>query len=102
MAPEYATILAFDVKVSREAREVAAESGVNIFTADIIYHLTDQWEKYIEDVMETRKRNTVRAHDLAVPCAVRCFASMPSLTPASPPVTATCDSQPRPVRPCSP
>ena len=59
-SPEYATILAFDVKVTREARDVAQDEGVNIFTADIIYHLTDQWERFMAALMETRKRDTVR------------------------------------------
>ena len=59
-SPEYATILAFDVKVTREARDVAQDEGVNIFTADIIYHLTDQWERFMGALMETRKRDTVR------------------------------------------
>jgi translation initiation factor 5B len=40
--PEYATILAFDVPIEREARDYAAEMGVRIFTADIIYHLFNE------------------------------------------------------------
>jgi translation initiation factor IF-2 len=39
---KYAVILAFDVPVSKEAREMAAEYNVRVFTADIIYHLFDQ------------------------------------------------------------
>ena len=35
--PEFATILAFDVDVEKEAREHAVEMGVRIFTADIIF-----------------------------------------------------------------
>lgn len=34
---EYATILAFDVKVTPEAADFAEENGIKIFTADIIY-----------------------------------------------------------------
>ncbi len=41
---KYAVILAFDVSVSKEARELAEEFGVRIFTADIIYHLFDQFK----------------------------------------------------------
>jgi hypothetical protein len=37
----YATILAFDVKVERDAQELADSLGVKIFQADIIYHLFD-------------------------------------------------------------
>jgi translation initiation factor 5B len=40
--PEYATILAFDVRIDADARAYAEETGVRIFTADIIYHLFDQ------------------------------------------------------------
>lgn len=39
---KFAVILAFDVAVTKEAREMAQEFNVRIFTADIIYHLFDQ------------------------------------------------------------
>ena len=39
---KYAVILAFDVKVEREAQEMADREGVKIFQADIIYHLFDR------------------------------------------------------------
>ncbi|KAK4531209.1 hypothetical protein CCYA_CCYA07G2066 [Cyanidiococcus yangmingshanensis] len=55
--PEYAVILAFDVKVEREAREEAENLGVQIFTADIIYHLFDHFRKYMEQVKERKKRD---------------------------------------------
>ena len=44
----WAVILAFDVKVEREAQEMADAQGVKIFTADIIYHLFDSFMKYRE------------------------------------------------------
>eukprot|EP00798_Chlamydomonas_sp_ICE-L_P031196 gene31196-6343_t len=40
---KFAVILAFDVPVGRDARDLAEEMGVKIFTADIIYHLFDQF-----------------------------------------------------------
>merc|ERR1719213_1451641 len=40
--PQYAVILAFDVKVNQEARLEADRQKVKIMTADIIYHLFDQ------------------------------------------------------------
>ena len=42
-AKKYAVILAFDVPVAKEARELSEEFNVKIFTADIIYHLFDQF-----------------------------------------------------------
>ena len=53
--PEYATILAFDVNVEREARDHANEMGVRIFTADIIYHLFDQFTRFMEELAEKRR-----------------------------------------------
>lgn len=44
--PQWAVILAFDVKVEREAQEMADSLGVTIFTADIIYHLFDRFIKH--------------------------------------------------------
>ena len=47
---KYGCILAFDVPVTKEAREMAEELGVRIFTADIIYHLFDQFSAYLKQV----------------------------------------------------
>lgn len=69
--PEYATILAFDVRVDPEAIEYAEECGVRIFTADIIYHLFDQFTAYMNELMEKR-----RAEALAIavhPCILKIF-----------------------------
>lgn len=53
--PEFATILAFDVDVEREAREHAQEMGVRIMTADIIYHLFDQFTRFMDDLTAKRR-----------------------------------------------
>jgi len=53
--PEFATILAFDVDINREATEHASEVGVRIFTAEIIYHLFDQFTRFMEDLTERRR-----------------------------------------------
>ncbi len=42
----FAVILCFDVKVDKEAQDIAEELGVRIFKADIIYHLFDQFTAY--------------------------------------------------------
>lgn len=54
--PEFATILAFDCSVDAEAREMAEEENVRIFTADIIYHLFDQFTSYMARLREERKK----------------------------------------------
>jgi len=52
---EYACILAFDVKVTPEAREFADENNIRIFTANIIYHLFDEFTLYVEECRKERK-----------------------------------------------
>lgn len=55
---DYATILAFDVKVTPEARAAAESLGVRIFTADIIYHLTDQFDAYLKQTLQAKQDAT--------------------------------------------
>ncbi|CBI18548.3 unnamed protein product, partial [Vitis vinifera] len=66
---EYATILAFDVKVTPEARELADDMGVKIFIADIIYHLFDQFKAYIDNLKEEKKREA--ADEAVFPCVLK-------------------------------
>ncbi|XP_027148189.1 eukaryotic translation initiation factor 5B-like isoform X2 [Coffea eugenioides] len=66
---EYATILAFDVRVTPEARELADELGVKIFCADIIYHLFDQFKAYIDNLKEEKKKEA--ADDAVFPCVLK-------------------------------
>lgn len=61
--PQYAVILAFDVKVEREAQDLADHVGVKIFTADIIYHLFDKFIGY-RDELKLKKREEFK--DIAV------------------------------------
>jgi len=64
--PEFATILAFDVPVTKEATQMAEELNVRIFTADIIYHLFDQFTAYMEKV-KADKREAASQH-VNFPC----------------------------------
>lgn len=65
----YATILAFDVKVERDAQELADSLGVKIFQADIIYHLFDKFMAYREELKQ-KKREEFRS--IAVfPCKMK-------------------------------
>ncbi|XP_019716239.1 eukaryotic translation initiation factor 5B isoform X2 [Hippocampus comes] len=53
--PQYAVILAFDVKVEREGQEMADAFGVRIFSAEIIYHLFDAFTKYRDDYKKSKQ-----------------------------------------------
>lgn len=67
-AKEYAVMLCFDVKVDKEAAAYAADVGVKIFTADIIYHLFDDFTKHMAALTEQRKEE---AKLLAIfPCVI--------------------------------
>lgn len=67
--PEYATILAFDTTIDAEAREMAEESNVRIFSADIIYHLFDQFTAYMNGLREVRK--TEAQNVVVFPCVLK-------------------------------
>jgi translation initiation factor 5B len=54
--PEFATILAFDVKITKDAETMAESMGVKIFPARIIYHLFDMFTKYMDDVKKNAKK----------------------------------------------
>ncbi|EGT44666.1 hypothetical protein CAEBREN_04552 [Caenorhabditis brenneri] len=66
---EYACILAFDVKVEREAQIFADHEGVKVFQADIIYHLQDAFLKYREELKEKARREN--EHLAIFPCKLR-------------------------------
>lgn len=57
-AREYAVMLCFDVKVDKEAQLYADENGIKIFTADIIYHLFDDFTKHMAQLQEKRKEES--------------------------------------------
>jgi len=65
---EFATILAFDVKIDKDAREYAEENGIKIFEADIIYHLFDQFTEYCEQCSDDRK--TAQGAKAVFPCVL--------------------------------
>lgn len=68
-AKKFGVILAFDVPVTKEARELAEDLGVQVFTADIIYHLFDQFTAYLKRMKEEEQE---AAKDKAVfPCVLR-------------------------------
>lgn len=67
--PLYAVILAFDVKVERDAQDLADREGLTIFTADIIYHLFDKFTAYTEDYKQKQKEK--HKHIAVFPCKIR-------------------------------
>ncbi|TKR78187.1 hypothetical protein L596_019037 [Steinernema carpocapsae] len=66
---EFACILAFDVRVEREAQIFADKENVKIFQADIIYHLEDAFLKYKEELRQKRRREN--EHLAIFPCRLR-------------------------------
>jgi len=52
----WAVILAFDVRIERDAQEMADSLGVKIFSADIIYHLFDSFLQHRQVYLFIRER----------------------------------------------
>ncbi|CAH2063562.1 unnamed protein product, partial [Iphiclides podalirius] len=75
---QFATILAFDVKIERDAQELADQLGVKIFAADIIYHLFDKFTAYREELKQ-RKREEFK-HIAVFPCKLKVPHSFYHLT----------------------
>ncbi|RFU78400.1 eukaryotic translation initiation factor 5b [Trichoderma arundinaceum] len=68
-APDYAVMLCFDVKVDKEAQAYADEQNIKVFTADIIYHLFDNFTKHMDEMLEKKKEESKM---LAVfPCVLK-------------------------------
>ncbi|KAG9287698.1 hypothetical protein G9A89_004101 [Geosiphon pyriformis] len=68
-AKELAVVLCFDVKVDKEAQELADEFGIKIFKADIIYHLFDQFTAYNKDILEQKRKD--QAPQAIFPCILK-------------------------------
>lgn len=66
---KYTVILAFDVKIERDAQEMADSMKVKIFQADIIYHLFDRFTEYQEE-LKRQKREEFK-HLAVFPCKIR-------------------------------
>lgn len=68
-AREYAVMLCFDVKVEKEAEDLAEELGMKIFTADIIYHLFDRFVEYNQAMLEQKRKD--QAAQAVFPCVLK-------------------------------
>lgn len=67
---EYGVILAFDVKVTPEAQQEADHLGIKIMTAEIIYHLFDQFQAYINNFRNAQREAALSSNDAVFPCIV--------------------------------
>ncbi|CAN6613749.1 eukaryotic translation initiation factor 5B [Trichomonascus vanleenenianus] len=65
---EYAVMLCFDVHIDKEAQQYADENGIKIFTADVIYHLTDAFENYQKGILEQRRKDNI--NEAVFPCVL--------------------------------
>lgn len=65
----FAVILAFDVRIEREAQELADSLNIKIFHANIIYHLFDMFVKYRSDLKE--KNREMYKHAAVFPCKLK-------------------------------
>lgn len=68
-AREYAVMLCFDVKVEKEAEDLADELGIKIFKADIIYHLFDRFIEYNQAMLEQKRKE--QAPQAVFPCVLK-------------------------------
>lgn len=66
---EYLTVLCFDVRILPDAAKFAEDNGIKIIKADIIYHLSRDFEKYVTGIQEARKREEGRK--AIFPCQVK-------------------------------
>ncbi|CCJ30838.1 unnamed protein product [Pneumocystis jirovecii] len=71
-AKEYTVMLCFDVKIDKDAEELAEQLGVKIFIADIIYHLFDSFTEYQAKIMELKRQES--APEAVFPCILKTIA----------------------------
>ncbi|GIX83379.1 eukaryotic translation initiation factor 5B [Caerostris darwini] len=67
--PTYAVILAFDVRIEREAQELADSLSIKIFHANIIYHLFDAFVNYRQEIKE--KNREMHKTAAVFPCKLK-------------------------------
>lgn len=67
--PEYGAIVAFNVKVLKDAEELAQKEGVPVFTGNIIYRLLEDFLKWLKEYKEFEKRKELES--LVRPAKVR-------------------------------
>ncbi|KAJ1995365.1 eukaryotic translation initiation factor 5B [Coemansia spiralis] len=68
-AKEFAVMLCFDVKIDKDAQDMADEIGLKVFTADIIYHLFDQFTAHNDMIVEQKRKD--QAPQAIFPCILK-------------------------------
>ncbi|MCK4972447.1 MAG: translation initiation factor IF-2, partial [Candidatus Heimdallarchaeota archaeon] len=63
--PEYSAILCFNVNVLAGAQEEVEVNDIKIFSSDVIYNLIDDYERWMLDVKESIKSDSLK--DLMMP-----------------------------------
>jgi translation initiation factor 5B len=66
---EFSTILAFNVNIDEDVQELANKNNIKLFSAEIIYHLFDQYIKYRDEIINERK-TLYRPHAI-FPCSLK-------------------------------
>ncbi|VVB74598.1 putative translation initiation factor IF-2 [Candidatus Tiddalikarchaeum anstoanum] len=57
----YGVIMGFGVKVLDDAKMLADKQRINIITADVIYHLFEQYDRWKNEIMEEKKREALNS-----------------------------------------
>ncbi|MDR2623961.1 MAG: translation initiation factor IF-2 [Methanobrevibacter sp.] len=59
--PKHGVILAFNVKVHKKAIKDLNETGVKVFSSDVIYQITEDYEEWIRELEENQKKTWLDA-----------------------------------------
>lgn len=65
--------MVFDIKVLQDAKKYAEENNIKIFEANIIYHLTDFFNKHVSEIRQ--KRREKEGKDAVFPCILKQVAT---------------------------
>ncbi|WP_297501494.1 intein-containing translation initiation factor aIF-2 [Thermococcus sp.] len=69
--PRYGVVLGFNVKVNEDAEEVAKAKGVPIFVGNIIYKLIEDYETWVKEEEEKKKRELLK--NITFPGVIRLY-----------------------------
>ena len=58
-SPQHRAILAFNVDVHDDARDLAEQEGVELFEHDVIYRLVEAYEEHVADIEESQQEQVM-------------------------------------------